>query len=147
MKPACALTLEDERLPVERLTGFTTRAVEALIHLREAWQNADDGNRPAVERAICELFTARALSRDEDPNFYFAFLVHRLERGQSNRLRTLVDAHLRRVQKPLHRVDPSNHPIWSAYPHDWPACPGCGGPALDGHITCGNVECDEGSRR
>ena len=33
------------------------------------------------------------------------------------------------------------------YPIDWPKCPGCGLPALDGHITCGNVECDEGGRR
>jgi hypothetical protein len=33
------------------------------------------------------------------------------------------------------------------YPAGWPACPGCGQPALDGHITCGNVACDEGGRR
>lgn len=33
------------------------------------------------------------------------------------------------------------------YPAGWPACPGCGRPALDGHITCGDVSCDEGGRR
>jgi len=33
------------------------------------------------------------------------------------------------------------------YPADWPRCPGCGEPALDGHITCGKAECDEGGRR
>lgn len=33
------------------------------------------------------------------------------------------------------------------YPSDWPRCPGCGQPALDGHITCGDVRCGEGSRR
>lgn len=33
------------------------------------------------------------------------------------------------------------------YPPGWPACPGCGRPALDGHITCGDVDCDEGGRR
>ena len=27
------------------------------------------------------------------------------------------------------------------------ACPACGQPALDGHITCGQVQCDEGGRR
>jgi hypothetical protein len=37
--------------------------------------------------------------------------------------------------------------IWSAYPPDWPQCPGCGLPALDGHITCGQVECNEAGRR
>jgi len=33
------------------------------------------------------------------------------------------------------------------YPTDWPTCPGCGLPAMDGHITCGRAECNEGSRR
>lgn len=33
------------------------------------------------------------------------------------------------------------------YPPDWPRCPGCGKPALDGHITCGDARCDEGGRR
>lgn len=27
------------------------------------------------------------------------------------------------------------------YPPGWPACPGCGLPALDGKITCGNAAC------
>ena len=35
----------------------------------------------------------------------------------------------------------------SLYPRDWPDCPGCGRPALDGHITCGEAACDEGGRR
>src|SRR5262245_27680831 len=35
-----------------------------------------------------------------------------------------------------------------SYPADWPRCPKCGEPALDGHITCGKFECDEhGTRR
>lgn len=33
------------------------------------------------------------------------------------------------------------------YPADWPRCPSCGAPALDGHITCGDVRCEEGSWR
>lgn len=33
------------------------------------------------------------------------------------------------------------------YPPGWRRCPGCDRPALDGHITCGDVVCDEGSRR
>jgi hypothetical protein len=33
------------------------------------------------------------------------------------------------------------------YPANWPRCPGCGQPAMDGHISCGRVECGEGSRR
>lgn len=33
------------------------------------------------------------------------------------------------------------------YPPDWPRCPVCDEPALDGHITCGSVGCDEGGQR
>lgn len=33
------------------------------------------------------------------------------------------------------------------YPDDWPRCPGCGAPALDGHITCGRAACDEAEWR
>jgi len=33
------------------------------------------------------------------------------------------------------------------YPVDWPRCPACGMPALDGHITCGAVACNEGEWR
>lgn len=35
----------------------------------------------------------------------------------------------------------------STYPPDWPKCPGCSEPAMDGHITCGKVECNEAGRR
>ena len=27
------------------------------------------------------------------------------------------------------------------YPPNWPKCPGCGRPALDGKVTCGDVQC------
>lgn len=33
------------------------------------------------------------------------------------------------------------------YPADWPRCPSCGDFALDGHITCGRLECQESSYR
>jgi hypothetical protein len=36
---------------------------------------------------------------------------------------------------------------YDGYPEGWLRCPGCGKPALDGHITCGDARCDEGSRR
>lgn len=34
----------------------------------------------------------------------------------------------------------------TGYPSDWPKCY-CGEPVLDGHLTCGRVECDEGAAR
>lgn len=33
------------------------------------------------------------------------------------------------------------------YPTDWPRCPCCGDFALDGHITCGRFQCNEGEQR
>jgi hypothetical protein len=33
------------------------------------------------------------------------------------------------------------------YPPDWPKCPSCGEPALDGHLTCGELQCDEAGQR
>lgn len=34
-----------------------------------------------------------------------------------------------------------------SYPENWPRCPKCGDYAMDGHITCGRRECDEGETR
>jgi hypothetical protein len=33
------------------------------------------------------------------------------------------------------------------YPSNWPRCPGCGEPALDGKKTCGEVKCTEAPKR
>jgi predicted amidophosphoribosyltransferase len=33
------------------------------------------------------------------------------------------------------------------YPPGWPRCPVCGEDAMDGHITCGRVTCDESAQR
>lgn len=35
----------------------------------------------------------------------------------------------------------------SFYPPDWPRCVVCGDYALDGHLTCGRVSCDEAQAR
>lgn len=47
------------------------------------------------------------------------------------------------------RCDCACHKQTSApgYPADWPRCPSCGDFALDGHITCGRLECQEASYR
>jgi hypothetical protein len=33
------------------------------------------------------------------------------------------------------------------YPENWPSCPYCGEPALDGHLTCGSATCSESQAR
>jgi hypothetical protein len=33
------------------------------------------------------------------------------------------------------------------YPPNWPRCPICDDFALDGHVTCGRVECNESKQR
>lgn len=42
------------------LTGFTSRMVGALAHLREAWCVADASNRVAVEHAIRGLLSGHS---------------------------------------------------------------------------------------
>lgn len=37
--------------------------------------------------------------------------------------------------------------LFAAYPPGWPACPGCGRPVLDGHLTCGAAFCGEARER
>lgn len=44
---------------------------------------------------------------------------------------------------PDHRA-PEGRPM--TYPPNWPRCR-CGEPVLDGHLTCGRVECDEAQAR
>lgn len=41
---------------------------------------------------------------------------------------------------------PASATAGPTYPDDWPRCPGCGAPALDGHITCGKLGCNEHGR-
>jgi len=41
----------------------------------------------------------------------------------------------------------SDKPAFPFYPPDWPRCPVCDDPALDGHITCGKFQCDESGQR
>lgn len=66
------------------LTGFTSRAAAALVHLREAWRNADPTNRPSVELAIQALMNARLL-RQGTPLFH-ELLVHSLDEDQARKL-------------------------------------------------------------
>ena len=37
--------------------------------------------------------------------------------------------------------------LFDLYPAGWPACVFCGEPVLDGHLTCGRVECNESAAR
>jgi len=45
----------------------------------------------------------------------------------------------------LHRPE-CRGPRAYGYPDGWPAC-ACGAPVLDGHLTCGALECDESAAR
>jgi hypothetical protein len=66
------------------LTVFTSRAAAALVHLRQAWCNADPSNRPSVELAIQALMNARSL-RQGTPLFH-ELLVHSLDEDRARRL-------------------------------------------------------------
>jgi hypothetical protein len=80
------MTRDCEHLGLSRsqlaaLTGFTSRAVAALAHLREAWVIADGTNRPHVQAAINELLGARSC-REIRP-VCEAVLVAGLDPGQA----------------------------------------------------------------
>ena len=69
-------------------TGFTRRATAALIHLREAWCNADETNAPAVAVAIAALFNTRSFG--ESPEDYLAYFVHNLDENRAKRWEATV---------------------------------------------------------
>lgn len=65
MNDACDLSfLPDEQRAA--LTGFTSRAFEALAHLREAWLAADADNARAIESAIRALLIGHSFKRHQD---------------------------------------------------------------------------------
>jgi hypothetical protein len=61
------------------LTGFTSRAVRALAHLREAWAVGDDDNRDAVEAGIRALVQGHSLA--DIPDICRAVLTVGLDAG------------------------------------------------------------------
>ena len=46
------------------LTGFTTRMVDALAHLREAWCVADNSNAQAIEAGILAMMQGHSFQRN-----------------------------------------------------------------------------------
>lgn len=65
------------------LTGFTSRAAAALVHLREAWCIADASNRRDVELSIQALMSTRSLAADMR---FQELLVHSLDEAEGERL-------------------------------------------------------------
>jgi len=59
-EPICERTLDDYE--AGHLTGFTRRAAAALIHLADAWNQADGSNTPGVVLAIWHLQNCRSLA-------------------------------------------------------------------------------------
>jgi hypothetical protein len=89
-KPDCIKTLEQVEMNTAFLTGFSTRIVAAIIHLREAWVIADVGNQPGIEIALRALFRCRSLRDRHDD--YRPFLVDTLGGEQAAELWSVVTA-------------------------------------------------------
>lgn len=77
--PSCWLTLTLPRRMRAALTGYSTRAVHALAHLRDAWCSADDDNRRAVVACVVALRKGHSL-RDV-PSIVAHVLVSGLDDG------------------------------------------------------------------
>jgi len=63
------------------LTGFSRRALAALIHLRDAWCVADATNAPGIEVAMRAILNTRSMSERLDE--LKPFVVHTLDEGQA----------------------------------------------------------------
>lgn len=63
------------------LTGYTSRAIKALAHLREAWCSADLNNARSIERAIAELLQGHSFREGTNRNLATLVLRHGHERG------------------------------------------------------------------
>ena len=76
---------------------------------------------------------------------WWAALEHE-NREECDRLRKLMNNNWREYRegsanpstgKPESEIDLDEY----GYPLNWPKCPACGRPSLDGHVTCARVEC------
>ena len=70
------------------LTGFSSRTVRALAHLREAWCGADPMNRTRVADAIRALLATHSL--EEIPAICDRVLTYGLDDGLAESLRVAV---------------------------------------------------------
>lgn len=81
MTTDCTRTLE--AVPTAHLTGFSTRAAAALVHLREAWIAADHENRRHVVAAIAALLESRSF---REPSSYADILLYDLDPTDARQL-------------------------------------------------------------
>lgn len=73
-KPDCEnLGLADNQY----LAGFTSRAMAALAHLREAWCVADADNKAAIEQSIIALLEGHSFR--DNANMVRTILKHTLD--------------------------------------------------------------------
>jgi hypothetical protein len=71
-----------------RLTGFTTHALQALAHLREAWRAADPTNEESIGASLRALLSGPALA--ERRALCATVLVHGLVEEEAQVLRYAV---------------------------------------------------------
>lgn len=70
------------------LTGFSSRGVKALAHLREAWCGADPMNEQYVVQAIRALLACHSLA--DIPAICDRVLTYGLDDGLAERIRLAV---------------------------------------------------------
>lgn len=66
------------------LTGYTSKAVAALAHLREAWAGADNDNRASITKALCQLLHGHSFR--ENWRRVASVLIHDLSREDATDL-------------------------------------------------------------
>lgn len=82
------------------LSGATSGAAAALVHLREAWCDADQTDRPSIERAIRVVLNAQSM-REGTPLFH-ELLVQSLDDEQAKKLLEAVGVGAGKGTAPTH---------------------------------------------
>jgi hypothetical protein len=131
-------------------TAGNTDAVDVICRERLNLDKAQDMIRESKERlqALAEYQPARdaKIAKHEKAKQRGLWRRrHRLnvvERAELVELNARYGTYTGPADVPRGTITPAD-----GYPPDWPKCPACGKPAMDGHITCGQAACNEGARR
>lgn len=110
-----------------RFTGFS------------AGFKAGEAEARAVIDAFCAHTPFLADLKTTSPSGPITFDESKMPPELRSILLTRINTSHPALRAPLAENDVNE--LRAAYPPDWPMCPGCGLPAMDGHVTCGRSTC------
>jgi hypothetical protein len=118
----------------------------------EGWRNVveraqhDEKMRDLLVRLLTEQDAAKNLLQKRFACTGRPWRLDDLEQSMDEALEVVQEVAEEVVQGEVDDDEEDDMPERFNYPANWPRC-ACGRPVLDGHLTCGRVECDEGAAR